>query len=160
MDDLGKTLVDGGAVREAGRASVLVATGPLKGTTYDLASEVVTVGRQAENSICIPSERVTRRHCTLRLQPNGRWALKDEGSLNGTFVNERRLPPDTWRELVHGDTIKVAETVLFFSDPRKGDGTASGDAIRIDRQAAHLEAQRLLAGFTDLRSISRSSRSS
>ncbi len=160
MEDLGKTLIDGGTARETGRASVLVAGGPLKGTTYDLVSEVVTVGRQAENSICIPSERVTRRHCTIRRQPNGHWALKDEGSLNGTFVNERRLPPDTWRELVHGDTVKVAETVLFFSDPREGDGTEVGDAIRIDRQAAHLEAEKLLAGFTELRAIARSSRES
>jgi len=62
---------------------------------YDLAEGENLVGRDAEAGLCIPSHEISRRHAVLAVR-NGAVFLRDEGSLNHTFLNrvqiEREAP--------------------------------------------------------------------
>jgi two-component system cell cycle response regulator len=62
----------------------------------------VTIGRDADDDITLDSPEVSRRHATLSLE-RGKLVLVDEGSLNGTFVNE---DPIQRQVLAHGDCIR------------------------------------------------------
>lgn len=97
------------------RAACLVEIhGPNLGRTHALGSRRATVGRAQDNAVVLDLDSVSRRHCTLRPQRAG-YFLRDEGSTNGTFVNERRLT--TERVLSSGDLLRLGSAVLkFLSD--------------------------------------------
>lgn len=57
----------------------------------------VTIGRGREASLALPHPLVSRKHCKL-YEADGYLMVRDLGSLNGTYVNNRRvdeavLPP-------------------------------------------------------------------
>ncbi len=53
---------------------------------------------------------VSRRHAAL-VQREGRWLVEDGGSLNGTFVNRRRVES---AELEDGDELQIGKYRLTF----------------------------------------------
>src|SRR5260370_20833978 len=88
--------------------------GPNLGRTYELEAGRAIVGRAPESAIVIDLDSVSRRHCTLRVHRSG-FSIRDEGSTNGTFVNDRRGTPE--RDLRSGDLLRVGSVVLkFLSD--------------------------------------------
>ena len=93
-------------------AKLVCQTGPNQGTVYDLIDEEVTVGRGLENTIQVPSEKISRTHFSLCLR-DSEWFLRDEGSRNGTFVNGGRVEE---HKLQGGDEITVGEAVMIFAE--------------------------------------------
>jgi pSer/pThr/pTyr-binding forkhead associated (FHA) protein len=77
-----------------------------------------TIGRKKQNSIVLPSKNVSRLHAVIELVPVGDFYsayLSDAGSLNGTFVNERRVVDKVF--LLDGDVITLGDTVVIFRYP-------------------------------------------
>jgi FHA domain len=62
-------------------------------------------GIHPEIDLASPPEdtAISRSHCTLVRQPNGSYAVVDNGSTNGTFVNDSSTP------LVRGVAVTLAE---------------------------------------------------
>jgi pSer/pThr/pTyr-binding forkhead associated (FHA) protein len=58
---------------------------------------------------------LSRVHCTIRRQPDGSFALTDEGSTNGTHLNEERVGSAPL-SLHDGDRIRIGTTALVFRD--------------------------------------------
>lgn len=56
---------------------------------------------------------VSRRHAIIAAHASG-FTLQDLSSANGTFVNGRRLPPETPTPVRHGDEIKFGTLILRF----------------------------------------------
>ncbi|MAS38217.1 MAG: hypothetical protein CL610_29745 [Anaerolineaceae bacterium] len=54
---------------------------------------------------------VSRRHASILKMKHGIY-LMDEGSPNGTFLNDRRLPPNEPHALTYGDHIRIGRLVL------------------------------------------------
>jgi predicted component of type VI protein secretion system len=69
---------------------------------FSLPSSAV-IGRDNACRIRIPLSAVSRRHCLVALD-NGRWAVQDLRSTNGTFVNHERV---TRAWLRPGDILTV-----------------------------------------------------
>jgi len=61
-----------------------------------------TIGRGAENSLCVPSTVVSRSHAEL-IRVGDSFLLRDLGSTNGSFVNGARV---TEQMLNDGDTLR------------------------------------------------------
>ncbi len=57
---------------------------------------------------------VSRRHASIMLWNRGLFLL-DEGSPNGTFLNDERLPPNEPKALKFGDRIRIGRLVLGVS---------------------------------------------
>lgn len=53
------------------------------------------------------SPMVSRTHCRV-VRKNESFYISDMGSSNGTYVNERRVMPAAFEELVNGDIIRLA----------------------------------------------------
>lgn len=87
-------------------------SGPLKGAVFQLASEEVTVGRQASSQLCVGDPSVSRQHCVIQLEENG-FRIRDLGSNHGTFVNGKRVEAHT---LADRDKIRIGDTVFQFTD--------------------------------------------
>jgi hypothetical protein len=54
---------------------------------------------------------VSRRHATLSLQHKS-CVVKDLGSANGTFINNRRIPPNQPTLINHGDELRFGNLLL------------------------------------------------
>jgi adenylate cyclase len=72
-----------------------------------------TIGRHVDNVIQLPDRFVSNRHCEIFLDPNGSYVIRDLGSQNGTFVNNRRVQGE--RILGEGDRLTLGTTVCIFS---------------------------------------------
>jgi pSer/pThr/pTyr-binding forkhead associated (FHA) protein len=75
-----------------------------------------TVGRDGCNALVIHSKTVSRLHARL-FEQEGRWFVEDRGSVNGTIVNGRRLPPHTAVRIRHADRIQVGPQAFVISNP-------------------------------------------
>jgi hypothetical protein len=107
-------------------AKLIVKEGPLAGQRLELEHEVV-VGR-ANADITIGDPELSRRHAVLR---PGEHALEieDLGSLNGTWVNGRRIETTT---LAPGDLVKIGDSVLQVEDvPSQAQPTRISAAPRV-----------------------------
>ena len=62
------------------------------------------IGREADCQIVLKGDLVSRRHARITQSDDG-LIIADLGSLNGVFVNERRIREPTL--LAHGDVIAV-----------------------------------------------------
>lgn len=88
---------------------VCVTEGPLRGTTLELASSPILLGRAQEATLVLEDDYASGRHA--RLFPQGsRWFIEDLGSTNGTFLGgsqlTRALPVEP------GVPIRIGKTVL------------------------------------------------
>lgn len=63
------------------------------------------MGRRLDCHVCIPDQRVSRRHARIRSEGHDGWQLEDLGSCNGTFINGRRVQGSM--RLRHGDEIEI-----------------------------------------------------
>lgn len=53
-------------------------------------------------------DNVSRRHALVRVDSNGHATVSDDGSTNGTFVNDRQLRPGETTEIGDGDVLRLA----------------------------------------------------
>lgn len=94
----------------AGTAILVVRSGEEEGDYFVLSSAVTTIGRHAESTIVLDDITVSRRHSEIH-KTEGRYLVKDAGSLNGTYVNQERVDV---AELRQGDELQVGKFHLVF----------------------------------------------
>lgn len=70
-----------------------------------------SVGRHPNNTVQVLDRIVSKEHCHIDLV-NGRYVLRDLGSLNGTYVNGERVHE---RPLYSGDEITMGSTRILVS---------------------------------------------
>jgi FHA domain/zinc-ribbon domain len=101
------TLEESGA---GGPALVVRSGGGLTGEMFHPQSERTLIGRSPDCEIFLDDVTVSRKHAVI-LQRNGTFVIEDLGSLNGTFVNKRRIESG---ELADGDEIQIGKYRLTF----------------------------------------------
>ena len=77
-----------------------------------------TLGRHPDNSIQVLDRIVSKEHSRITLGPDGRYVVRDVGSLNGTFVNGEKVSE---RVLKSGDQISLGNTTYRFTEDRPQD---------------------------------------
>jgi hypothetical protein len=75
------------------------------GETFALVDSPTVIGRSPDCGIFLDDVTVSRRHATFTHEGD-RWKLDDGGSLNGTFVNRRRVDSAV---LSDGDEIQIGK---------------------------------------------------
>jgi diguanylate cyclase (GGDEF)-like protein len=83
----------------------------LLGKRFVLDRNPLRVGRGADNHIVLEGDSVSRRHAHFERRTNA-WYVVDDGSTNGTYVNEEQINRDAL--LSNSDRIKVGPTILKF----------------------------------------------
>jgi FHA domain/zinc-ribbon domain len=93
-----------------GAALVIRAGGGRSGESFPLEGERLTVGRRPDSDIFLDDVTVSRDHAVLvRRGPD--YYLDDCGSLNGTYVNRRRIES---HRLTDGDEVQIGKYKLAF----------------------------------------------
>jgi hypothetical protein len=95
--------VDVGDVAAEAGALVIRSGGGRVGQSFPLHGERMTIGRSPDAEVFLDDVTVSRDHAVL-VRRSGAWFLDDSGSLNGTYVNRRRI--DSHR-LEDGDELQI-----------------------------------------------------
>jgi len=88
-----------------------VIAGPAKDSTIPLPEGEAALGRDPANAVFVADTSVSRKHCLLRKEEDGRFQIKDLDSRNGTLINGRAVK-EQW--LRHGDEIATGDSVFLF----------------------------------------------
>jgi pSer/pThr/pTyr-binding forkhead associated (FHA) protein len=97
-------------MQSSGSYRITVRQGPVPGKVFDLAKDVLTIGRDMNNDVVINDAEVSRNHGRLTSQSGG-YLIEDLASTNGTFVNGQRLIGP--KLLNPGDVIGLGETIVM-----------------------------------------------
>ncbi|HXK20443.1 MAG TPA: GGDEF domain-containing protein, partial [Polyangiaceae bacterium] len=90
----------------------VIISGDDMGRRFELGHSEVSIGRADNCTICVNTDQVSRKHCTV--QPVlGRYYIVDNRSTNGTFVNEQKVER---AKLMDGDQIRVGKAVLKYTE--------------------------------------------
>jgi pSer/pThr/pTyr-binding forkhead associated (FHA) protein len=101
-----------------GTALLRVDHGPNAGSRFLLDAEVTTVGRHPSSDIFLDDVTVSRKHAQFLRGDDG-FAVKDVGSLNGTYVNRSRI--DDVTSLQTGDEVQIGKFRLLVHLAPPGD---------------------------------------
>ena len=93
-----------------GPALVVRSGGGRAGESFLPNGERTRIGRSPDCDIFLDDVTVSRNHAVL-VERDGRFFVEDEGSLNGTFVNRRRIDSAA---LENGDEVQIGKYRLTF----------------------------------------------
>jgi FHA domain/zinc-ribbon domain len=97
-------------VADQGAALVIRAGGGRVGESFALEGDRLTIGRRPDSDVFLDDVTVSRDHALL-VRRGGDYHLDDLGSLNGTYVNRRRIES---HRLQDGDELQVGKYKLTF----------------------------------------------
>ena len=104
---------DGGPLEEVpieGTALVVRSGGGRQGETFPLTTDRVEIGRSPSADVFLDDVTVSRSHAVLSRDEHG-YVIEDRGSLNGTYVNRRRVEKAT---LEDGDEVQIGKYRLTY----------------------------------------------
>ena len=91
-------------------AMVVVKRGPNAGSKFVLENDVTRAGRHPDSDIFLDDITVSRRHAEI-VRSDGGYAVRDAGSLNGTYLNRERIDEAS---LANGDELQIGKFRLVF----------------------------------------------
>jgi hypothetical protein len=106
-DELLETLGDIGV---KGPALVVRSGGGRAGEAFEPQADRTTIGRSPDCGIFLDDVTVSRKHAIVVQRDNG-FFVEDQGSLNGTFVNRKRVESS---QLEDGDELQIGKYRLTF----------------------------------------------
>jgi pSer/pThr/pTyr-binding forkhead associated (FHA) protein/tetratricopeptide (TPR) repeat protein len=89
----------------------------MEGETFSLSAKESLVGRTEDNAVVISDPSISRHHAKI-VTERGRWVLIDQGSSNGTRINDHVVYEPVL--LAHGDLIRFGNIRMVFGGPGRG----------------------------------------
>jgi FHA domain/zinc-ribbon domain len=93
-----------------GPALIVRSGGGRSGETFTPQGDKTMIGRSPDNPVFLDDVTVSRKHALL-VERDGHWLIEDQGSLNGTFVNRKRVES---AELSDGDELQIGKYRFTF----------------------------------------------
>ena len=88
--------------------------------------DTIVIGRSSQSDVVLSNPSISRRHCSISKLGNGKFKLRDLDSLNGTFVNGRKVRGSV--VITASDKILIGRFALSLSGKARDLGKES--AIR------------------------------
>ena len=102
--------VDLERVTGEGATLVIRSGGGRAGEAFELGGEQTRVGRSTESDVFLDDVTVSRNHALLVRRRDGVY-IDDLGSLNGTYINRRRIES---HKLADGDELQIGKYKLTY----------------------------------------------
>lgn len=113
---MGRTKADREKKKQRRKASkgqtptkLLITGGPLTGTLLPLGTQSITIGRSPSATLVLEDPYVSTWHAEV-VNQDGMWMLVDNGSTNGSFVDDERVTEP--RPLPPNVTARIGQTTF------------------------------------------------
>ena len=111
LSETGETdAVSSSAEQAAEGPSLVIRTGGRAGDSFTLDGERFTIGRDSESDVFLDDVTVSRNHAVIVRRTDGLY-IDDLGSLNGSYVNRRRIES---HHLVDADELQIGKYKLTY----------------------------------------------
>ena len=100
-----------------------------------------SIGRHPDNTIQILDRIISKEHAQIQRTPEGRYLLRDLGSLNGTYIRGERVHEQI---LGDGDEIALGSTRLLYVEQKSDDAALQRVTIAPGMTESHIR-QRIAA---------------
>lgn len=80
---------------------------------YVLNRPEIYIGSTETNDIVIPAQEVSKKHLKLIITEDEKCFVIDQGSTNGTFINDERIVPGRREEFKINSSIRLGDQVLL-----------------------------------------------
>ncbi|MBK5230859.1 MAG: FHA domain-containing protein [Thermoleophilia bacterium] len=90
--------------------SLVIRTGGRAGDSFRLDGDRFTIGRDTDSDVFLDDVTVSRNHAVI-VRRSDALHIDDLGSLNGTYVNRRRIES---HPLVDGDELQIGKYKLSY----------------------------------------------
>ncbi len=107
---LGPDELDGGPGNIDGPALVVRSGGGRAGESFEAIGDQALIGRSPDCDVFLDDVTVSRRHAELS-RDGAVFTIRDLGSLNGTFVNRRRIESSV---LEDDDEVQIGKYRMTF----------------------------------------------
>lgn len=85
---------------------------------FELEPEnVYTLGRDRANQLHLNHPKISRYHAEFKWEDGG-LTLTDLGSTNGSFLNDKKIPPNQTRNISIGDSIRFGDYVFTVEEDK------------------------------------------
>ncbi len=129
-----RALSGGGELAEFGCRLVIMEGPERVGEQILLGGEgTIKVGKNQERQLRLIGPLVSRAHARLIPSIDGGWAIEDERSTNGVYLNDRRIESETLHD---GDVVRIGEYLLMFKREGAGFEGAGGGKVESSREAS------------------------
>ncbi len=91
---------------------LLGVAGEKAGQIILVAQHEFMIGRHTSNKLRFEDRTVSRYHATILVSRQG-YYIRDDNSSIGTYVNGRRILPNTPERIRNGDRIKIGQSQIF-----------------------------------------------
>jgi adenylate cyclase len=100
-----------------------------------------SIGRHPDNTIQILDRIISKEHAQIQRTPEGRYLLRDLGSLNGTYIRGERVHEQILND---GDEIALGSTRLLYVEQKSDDAALQRVTIAPGMTESHIR-QRIAA---------------
>ena len=109
---------------------LVVVAGPSAGLAFPLRSGRSSIGRHSANTVVLTHTSVSRRHCDLDVDPDGRARIVDCDATNRTVVNGVMVPSRESIELAPGAVVEIGAFAVMVRFSTNDDRPRGGDVSR------------------------------
>src|SRR5690242_4819571 len=85
--------------------------------TRDFDRDMIKIGRLSTAHLCLDDEKASRIHSVLNVEGDGRLSIVDMGSVEGTYLNGRRINKGF---VSFGDEIRIGATRILVEQGQQG----------------------------------------
>ncbi len=135
---LEKTIIGGGKLAAGGPvpAGLRVSLSDTTGRTLPILKTPTLIGRTA-GDLTVPHATVSSRHLVIERMQEG-FAVIDQGSTNGTFLNQTRISPNVPYPIGNMDELRLGDVEFVFN--------VVEDRFNMHGEAGHDTGQTLITG--------------
>ena len=94
-------------------ACLIIIRGTPQGHRFFLTQEEMSIGRDPTADISVIDQGISRKHAKL-FKNDGKVTIEDNGSQNGTYINDKKLEKGQRSILAKEDMIKLGNSIFKF----------------------------------------------
>ena len=99
-----------------GNPKLFILSEQMRGASFSLTLDQYTIGRADGCDLCISDPTVSGHHCTLHKLEDDSYLINDEGSTNGTRVNNVPVTPGAGVVLHNGAILQIGGVEILYDD--------------------------------------------
>jgi len=131
----------------AGIPKLIVLSAQLRGQKFELeGKDEFAMGRTDQADFCIPDPTISGHHCSVMVMPDGTFAVRDEGSTNGTRLNNEKMSQGQELPLKNGDILQAGGVeMLFDNESSRSEGGTTQTVISLkDSDTSEVATQEMV----------------